>query len=204
MEIFQKLHFGLGFPEFLNPKKIHSRKFAGRIGRFLRNSKILQIFQKLHFGLGFPEIPNPKKMQPRKFTLRIVRFLRNSKILQILSQDFTLPKKAKANCEKILQFTSHRITTLALLYCCFHLSSDFLLSLIWYQFGILGISAWYSYQNEIDWNLLLMNDVWYLRVQAYFSGWVFVGLGAISLGIVGSQFVLCDGWWEGVVRGKTF
>jgi hypothetical protein len=35
LENFQKLHFGLKFPEFLNQKK--SRKFEGRIRRFLRN-----------------------------------------------------------------------------------------------------------------------------------------------------------------------
>ena len=48
LENYQKLHFGLEFPEFLNQKK--SRKFEGRIRRFLRNYKILQILSK-HFIL---------------------------------------------------------------------------------------------------------------------------------------------------------
>ena len=60
LENFQKLHFGLEFPEFLNPKKIP------RICRenWAILEKLRDSFQKLHFGLEFPVFLNQKKCSP--------------------------------------------------------------------------------------------------------------------------------------------
>jgi hypothetical protein len=57
------LHYGWGFPEFLNLKKMQSLKFTGRICRFLRIYKILQILSQ-HFILPKKTKASSQKILP--------------------------------------------------------------------------------------------------------------------------------------------
>jgi hypothetical protein len=49
-----------------------------------------------------------------------------------------------------------------------------------------------------------MNDVFYVRIQAYFSIWFFGGFAVVCVVLVLSKLVVLDGWWKGVVEGNTF